>query len=268
MVYVRHGLHRFVTRVQPVQPAGVQPTQLDAPECVWLRVSKQCLVTGRDILLCAAYLPPVQTNACSDLQVEQLWEALTNTALPSDDVMLLGDLNAHTGIECDIPNHAALEQLGGTVPQGLAAHLSRDAYDGIPLQRSNSSPVTATTKGIRLVELICRGSGLVIANGSSPGDMHGACTYPTARSGNVRHKPSQLDLLLLPSSLMHRLTTLRVLDDTQVASTCQITIPYLLAWQCYSAATYVDPAGKARTHSLQHPAPTALPGRATAAGLP
>ena len=60
-VYVRHGLHKFVTQLQPVLPAmDAQRTRSEYrdPECVWLRISKQCLVLQHDILLCAAYLPP------------------------------------------------------------------------------------------------------------------------------------------------------------------------------------------------------------------
>ena len=126
-VYVRHGLHRFVTRLQPTLPeVGRARGAYRDPECVWLRISKQCLAIQQDILLCAAYLPPQQSDVDGREQVDRLHAALNSMLTPSDCAVIAGDLNAHIGQLPDTPDQDALEGLGTAVPQGLHAGMGRE----------------------------------------------------------------------------------------------------------------------------------------------
>jgi hypothetical protein len=141
-------------------------------------------------------------------QVDRLQAALNSLVSPTDCVIVAGDLNAHIGQLPDIPDYEALEMLGAAVPLGLHAGMGRAAYQGIQLQRANSSTVAPTEKGKRLLSQLCIGGGLVVANGRAPGDADGTCTYPTPQV-TQGFRPSMIDLLLLAPPLMRTLACVR-----------------------------------------------------------
>jgi len=50
-IFVRHGLHKYVTQI-------IDPVLDGAVDIVWLRISCNCLLTGKDILIGGVYIPP------------------------------------------------------------------------------------------------------------------------------------------------------------------------------------------------------------------
>lgn len=172
---------------------------------------------GSDLVLVACYIPPVTSPYYDD----GVWDDLhgrVEDAYGWGEVLVVGDLNARTGVRPDFPQDelgAALagDTLGrrGIVPTS-AARASQDA-DG-----------AVNASGRRLLEL-CRTTGMRIANGRSQGDATGALTF---LGGGAARGGSLLDYVLASPLAFFSVAELRVLPAPESDHACvhlQIRLP-------------------------------------------
>ena len=161
-LYARKGLQQCVHVVRKEAERGV----------LWVRVA----VPGADsIHLALCYIPPADSTIRARTSPERHkvmqaeWQALGKMACEvgrSGHVVVMGDLNARTGMEAD--TLAALQEL-----EDLDIEASCD-----PVARKNEDGVV-NAQGRCLLSL-CKEAGLVILNGRLPGDEHGSFTFESA----------------------------------------------------------------------------------------
>lgn len=216
-IYVRHGLHRFVSVAAAESHPGL--------EILWLRISGQCTVMRKDILVCGIYFAPDRCvpGATQSMQerCELILNSIANVSRNAEQVIMFGDFNAHIGTLNDVPDdvfNVTVGPFSGDSPDtALATELmeqigvvNQSAYEHITcLQRANSSIIRPTQRGRYLIDSVCKPAGLIIANGRSPGDAEGACTFPTPKRDCTA---AMLDLCIISPSLHPLLTNLSVIN--------------------------------------------------------
>jgi exonuclease III len=199
-----HGGTSFFVRnsLKPYTQRLANPSKLD---CAWLRIDKQACATGRSILVGGIYMPPEGSPQYRKTNITQAYYQLATDIATlkevDDDLFIGGDFNAHLGMLTDIPDHSDVQLLMHALPQEVLPTIMNMA--DIPPLRKNSGSTSANSFGKDLVEHLCHGAGLIVANGRVHGDDNGACTFPTANDPKRKRKQRKevLDLYLMSPSL-------------------------------------------------------------------
>lgn len=179
-------------------------------EVVWLRVTSD---TGT-CLLGACYLAPEdskvyeegggsveQRELAADTAYGRLQHSIESMRLPTDEIMIMGDLNARVGGRhiCDFPD---ISQLQALAEQGLDV-LDCSSFEGIHQGRT-CQDTSDNIFGRRLADM-CRSAGIVICNGRVPGDPDGRITFPTLSGGG-----STIDLVLASPNMLRSCKWMKV----------------------------------------------------------
>jgi hypothetical protein len=202
---------RLDATVSPWRPDGQRSP---SPYHFWLRIDGARLLQ-RTLFLAAAYLPPYQRSKYglkssaelddfTSLVGDEVAAALASCS-GGADVLVAGDLNAHTGTLPDFVDNSALLQ--AALEEGAEGLLLPCAAQGAvysPQPRANGCTAVVCNQGKAMLQLCCA-TGLLIANGRVHGDMLGS---PTCYTG---HNPTTVDYLLGSPSFLSQAAELQVL---------------------------------------------------------
>jgi hypothetical protein len=158
-VYVSHALSCAVTIWKSDALHGVN----------WLKFEAGSIAV-MDVYLCACYVPPCyqrgKSNICDRHPLLVLCEDCME-AVQLGGVLLVGDLNAHTGADRDF---VLMDESGRPEEGMLVGHASP------PPLRANSDTAPCNDYGLKLLDM-CKATGLIILNGRLNGDEVGECTF-------------------------------------------------------------------------------------------
>ena len=164
---------------------------------------------GSDLVLFACYIPPT-TSSYYD---EGVWGDLhgkIDAAYEWGEVLVVGDLNARTGVHPDFPQ----DELGGPL---AGAGVGRRGFVPTSAARaSQDADGAVNAPGRQLIEL-CRTTGMRIANGRSQGDAMGALTF---LGGGASRGGSLLDYVLASPLAFFSIAELRVLPAPESDHAC------------------------------------------------
>ena len=147
---------------------GVSKIATQGSECVILKLNKDFFKLSKDTYLLFVYCSPANSSFCTRTQLDpfsDLEQKLANLD-PQCERIVLGDLNARTGLKLDYIEDEDSSDL--TLPHDYVT----DTVATFP--RGNRDMVT-NTYGDSLISL-CRGAPLRICNGRKLGDTHGNFT--------------------------------------------------------------------------------------------
>ena len=185
-----------------------------SPYHMWLRFDG-CPFLQRPLFLAAAYLPPYRSKyglkSCADLDeyITLLGDEVAEaSATPGGaDIMLAGDLNAHTGCMPDYADHSAL--LKAALDEAADEVLAPCTVHGaslVPDPRASSCTAAVCDQGKALLQLCCI-TGLLIANGRVHGDLLGSPTCYSTQSASL------IDYMIASPSLLSQAAELQVLPE-------------------------------------------------------
>lgn len=181
---------------------------------MWLRFdSATCL--RRPLFLAAAYLPPYRSKygLKSPAEVEEYITLLGDevaqaSACPAGaDVLLAGDMNAHTGSLPDVADHSKL--LHAALHEEAALDLAPCTAQGsafAPPPRISTCTAAVCEQGKALLQLCCI-TGMLIANGRVHGDVPASTTCYSGQSSSV------VDYMAASPSLLSQAAELQVLPE-------------------------------------------------------
>mgnify|MGYP001810633397 CR=1 FL=1 len=176
---------------------------------MWLRLDGPPL--PRPLMLAAVYLPPYRSKyGCkSPADLADYFtllgdEVAAAASVPGGaDILVGGDLNAHTGSLQDSADHSALLQAALDDDSGELLLPCAALATAVEAPRRASSCTAAVCEQGRAVLHFCESTGMLIANGRVQGDLQGS---PTFHSGAV------IDYLLTSPGLFMQAAELRVLE--------------------------------------------------------
>ena len=161
---------------------------------LWIRLEKSFFNLENDIFLCGAYIPPKNTTQ-NILSKTDYFGSLENSILKYKDkgnIVIMGDLNARTGIE----DHILC----------LDNHISQLLPDTNAIQDGNRCSCDDKKNSYgRILLKLCNNHNLKIANGQTPGD--GVGNYTCFNQGGA----SVVDYLLAENSIHQKVENLKIL---------------------------------------------------------
>lgn len=200
---------RLTARVSPWRAGG---QHAPSPHHFWLRIEAPAL--RRPLFLASAYLPPYRSRPyglqgpgeLADFFCQLGDEVAAAKAVPGGaDVLVAGDLNAHTGTRQDSADHSAILQAAlCEAAEEILAPCAQQDPGFVPPARASTCGATVCPQGSAVLDL-CITTGLLIFNGRVEGDMEGS---PTCFTG---HTPTLIDYALGCADLLAQAAELRVL---------------------------------------------------------
>jgi exonuclease III len=180
------------------------------PDYLWFKLDSNFFSLEKHLYICAAYLPHEQSQYLAHRDIDVIESLETDIVNLSQDgyILLLGDLNARSGVLNDFVNNDN--------------DLGIDNEDGVYLidenvgSRNNEDSIT-NDRGTKLVEL-CIQSRIRILNGRTLGDSLGSFTC---------HRPqgnSTVDYMILSEEMLHRAQSFKVHDKLDLSDHCKISM--------------------------------------------
>ena len=138
---------------------------------VWLKLSKELMLSSQDIYLCAIYIPPYESPYYSEKTFETLKSDIIEFQ-SKGKILLMGDLNARTGNDPDYIDPCGLKYITA-LQQTTIVSRHRQTFDNV-----------VNKHGKELLQL-CKAMGLYIVNGRIRGDSLGKFTYCSPLGSSV-----------------------------------------------------------------------------------
>lgn len=134
---------------------------------IWLEINKELTLTQKNVFLCAAYIPPIESPYFKEDMFSTLEDEI-NHFQARGHIVVCGDFNARTGQEPD------------TLSTQGDKHLPGGSNISSPIcPPRNNHDHTTNKHGPQLLQL-CRSLGLYIVNGRVRGDSYGRYTYSSS----------------------------------------------------------------------------------------
>ena len=199
---------------------------------IWLHVPN--IVAQESLYLCGVYLPHKQSSfwKSSSIAVTDVLDDIAADVCKyqgkSATIVLMGDLNARTGIELDCV-HDIYSHVSDCLGLGLPC-VNTDFCKDLPVRSSldaGHKSVIASTHGQDILQF-CKTTGLVIFNGRMAGDVPGQCTlYQKSGSGS-----SVIDYFIGTPRLLSQGGKLHVMPLMPDTDHCSVRcyIPCTFAW--------------------------------------
>ncbi|ESO92034.1 hypothetical protein LOTGIDRAFT_163039 [Lottia gigantea] len=177
----------------------------DYEEMIWIRLGLKKFGRPKNLIVGIVYIPPegsifyndknvncgVRLLGCALYEIENMY--------PSDDVIILGDLNSRIGRKQDFVEEAKTKH-----NPFLQSFYESSVNEATPVQR-NSKDNQTNTFGNQLIELCCD-NDFIILNGRTPGDPLGNYTYVSSTGASV------IDLALVKPRMLSDVSNFTVLD--------------------------------------------------------
>ncbi|XP_053372762.1 uncharacterized protein LOC128546354 [Mercenaria mercenaria] len=192
VVFVKLTLNRFITRIFD-----------DFEFSILLKIDKTISLTGSDVVLCLAYLPPEQSPFYRNKEYKGI--NLIESILSEYDIdvnsnfMLIGDMNARTANRHDFI----------TVNRNVAEYEAVvDILDDSHLTLRRSRDTSVNSFGLNLLEY-CKANAIRIVNGRIHDDINGEYTYISHNGCSV------IDYLICSDDVFQLIANFKIENRTE-----------------------------------------------------
>ena len=170
----------------------VSEVEIKNEDSIWLKIKKEKSGEHEDIFIGLLYISPSKNSKANEKYFFDLYEEILGLK-QKGEVIVMGDLNARTGLEDDIIKIDKFDNVD--IP-------NINQNNDIP-SRNSEDKLTANQRGKELIEL-CKALKLAIVNGRKNGDLFGKCTSFQWNGNSV------VDYVLSSHNLFHNIETFTI----------------------------------------------------------
>ena len=173
------------------------------PYYSWLEINKTLFNNHTENIKVCAIFSPLET---SNYYLNEIWDEISTDILKFTSIntpfLLLGDMNARTGILSDMSNDVKF-YVNSSVPPRHSIYTTRNNCDQI-----------INNNGLKLIDL-CKSYDVQIANGRSRGDRWGFHTL------QQKMGESTVDMAILSDTMMKIINDFKVLPEPDYSDHCK-----------------------------------------------
>ena len=186
---------------------GLNKIESANPDCLWVKMDKHYFGTEQDIYLCNSYIVPRNSTYYKhgDTDVIGILRDEITKFTAKGHVLVIGDLNSRLG------------QTQESLCDQLLYDQDPDKHDYVHVRYRYNMDKHTNDNGNDLMNII-NDAHMIVANGRTPGDIHGDYTY------HGPHGSSAIDLCISSMELYGRIQYFRVNKRNVLSHHCTITV--------------------------------------------